>query len=113
MRALYSATLPLRIKSAANLREHWAVRAKRVKCERMAALALSITLPLPVVVALTRIAPRPLDDDNMIGGFKGLRDGIADRLGIADNDPRVRWAYGQEKGQEYAVRVEVTPMEPA
>ncbi|MDP1543175.1 MAG: hypothetical protein Q8L99_08500 [Polycyclovorans sp.] len=113
MTAHYSATLPLRIQSAANLREHWAVRSKRVKSERLAALALSITLPLPVVVTLTRIAPRPLDDDNMIGGFKALRDGIADRLGVADNDPRVKWTYGQERGKRYAVRVEVTPMEPA
>lgn len=109
MTARYTATLPLHIQSAPNLREHWATKARRVKAERKAALALSITLPLPLVVTLTRIGPRPLDDDNLIGGFKGLRDGIADRLGVADNDPRVRWAYRQERGKpkQYAARVDV------
>lgn len=100
--------LPLRIESVANLREHWAAKAKRTKAHRMAALAIK-PHPLPCVVTLTRIAPRALDDDNLRSGFKGLRDGIADRLGIADNDPRIEWRYAQERGKpkEYAARVQI------
>jgi hypothetical protein len=100
--------LPLRIESVANRREHWAVRARRTKAHRLAALAVPVH-PLPCVVTLIRVAPRVLDGDNLQSGFKALRDGIADRLGVADNDPRVEWRYGQERGKakEYAVRVRV------
>lgn len=103
--------LPLRIASVANLREHWAAKAKRTKAHRTAALAIK-PHPLPCVVTLTRIAPRALDDDNLRSAFKALRDGIADRLGIADNDPRVEWRYAQERGKpkEYAARVEIESM---
>lgn len=101
-----SALLPLRIESVANKREHWGKRAARAKAHRFAALAVPAH-PLPCTVTLTRIAPRALDDDNLQSGFKALRDGIADRLGVKDNDPRVTWRYAQERGQpkQYAVRV--------
>lgn len=53
--------------------------------------------PLPVVVTLTRVAPRALDDDNLAYSFKAIRDGVADGLGVRDNDPRVSWRYEQRK----------------
>jgi hypothetical protein len=61
------------------------------------------------VVTLIRVAPRKLDDDNLQSGFKALRDGIADRLGVKDNDPRVKWKYDQVRGRakEYAARVRI------
>jgi hypothetical protein len=98
--------LPLRIESCANLREHWTAKAKRAKSHRKAALAVPV-YPLPCVVTLVRVAPRELDDDNLASGFKNFRDGIADRLGVKDNDPRVAWRYAQARGKpkEYAVRV--------
>lgn len=103
--------LPLRIESVANRREHWATRARRTKTHRLAALAVPLH-PLPCVVTLTRIAPRKLDDDNLASGFKALRDGIADRLGVDDGDERVRFQYRQERGKrkEYAARVAIEPM---
>lgn len=106
--------LPLRIESVANRREHWSVRARRTKAHRMAALAVPAH-PLPCVVTLTRIAPRKLDDDNLASGFKALRDGIADRLGVDDGDARVRFVYRQERGKrkEYAARVTIEPAEAA
>lgn len=107
--------LPIRIESVANKREHWGAKARRTKVHRNAALAIPAwTLPsLPCTVILTRVAPRKLDGDNLQSGFKALRDGIADRLGIADNDPRVRWQYRQAKGKpkEYAARVEFQAFE--
>jgi hypothetical protein len=98
--------LPLRIESCANLREHWAKRANRARSHRLAAIAVPIH-PLPCVVTIVRIAPRELDSDNLASGCKALRDGIADRLGVKDNDPRVVWRYAQARGKpkEYAVRV--------
>ena len=119
--------LPIRITRGQNEREHWAVRAKRVKAERtearlsvLSALGTMNALRkacgwatgesrLPAVVTLTRIAPRPLDDDNAIAGMKAARDGVADALGIDDADPRVTWRYAQAKGtpKEYALTIQI------
>lgn len=103
--------LPLRIESVANLREHWAVKARRTKQHRHLACALVPGHALPCVVTLTRIAPRALDDDNLRSGLKAVRDGVADRLGIDDRDPRVKWRYGQRPGKakQYAVLVRIDP----
>ena len=101
--------LPLHIVSEANVRCHWSTRARRVKKHRMAALEIQKGDYLPCIVTITRIAPRPLDDDNLASGCKALRDGIADRLGVKDNDPRVTWRYAQQRrGRgEYAAIVEI------
>lgn len=103
--------LPLRIESVANKRWHWSVKARHTKAQRLAALAVP-PHPLPCVVTLVRVAPRALDTDNLASGFKALRDGIADRLGVADNDPRVSWRYEQVRGKakEYAARVRIQPI---
>jgi hypothetical protein len=101
--------IPIRTVSALNLREHWRKRAKRVKSERQAAYLITpYGVRLPCTVKLTRIAPRALDGDNWQAGAKGIRDGIADKLGVDDRDPRVTWEYGQERGKPYAVRVTIT-----
>jgi hypothetical protein len=60
-----------------------------------------------LVVKLTRVAPRALDDDNLRGALKSVRDGLASWLKVDDATPLVRWEYGQEKG-EPEVRVEVS-----
>lgn len=106
--------LPLRIESVANRREHWSKRASRTKAHRLAALAVP-KHPVPCVVTLIRVAPRALDGDNLQSGFKALRDGIADRLGVDDADPRVRWEYDQVRGKhkEYAARVQIRPLDSA
>lgn len=101
-------SLPLRTYSEANGRDHWAVKAKRSQNARRAALAIP-PYPLPCMVTLTRLAPRALDDDNLCSAFKAFRDGIADRLGCDDRDPRVQWRYGQDKAKEYGVRVKLEP----
>lgn len=99
--------LPIATVSEANRRDHWTVKAKRVKAHRNAAWALCPVYPLPCIVTLTRIAPRALDDDNLRSATKAARDGIADRLGIDDRDPRVEWRYAQAKGKA-SVLVEFT-----
>lgn len=104
--------LPVRIESVANKREHWARKAERTRQHRFAAIAVP-PHPVPCVVTLIRVAPRALDDDNLRSAFKALRDGIADRLGVNDRDPRVRWEYDQVRGKakEYAARVVIRPLE--
>lgn len=109
--------LPIIIESEANGREHWAAKAKRAKAHRKEALSIprSILQAPPCIVTLTRISPRGLDGDNLQSGFKALRDGIADRLGIDDKDPRVEWRYQHEKGEpnQYGARVRIEPAEAA
>jgi hypothetical protein len=51
-----------------------------------------------IVVTLIRCGAKPLDDDNLTACFKALRDSVAASFGVADNDPRVKWCYGQCPG---------------
>lgn len=116
-------TLPLRLRTPsngpqANWRAAAALRRKQRQiaswacggplAEYRAGLAKGYVGSMTVTIA--RIAPRELDDDNLRGSAKSVRDGIADALGLAsDRDKRLTWTYSQEKGKpkEYAVRVTV------
>lgn len=103
--------VPIRIVSEQNRREHWAVRARRVKQHRAAVTLLlgrQVPPPFPVRVTLTRIAPRKLDyHDNLRSGFKAVADAVADWLQVDDRDPRVAWLYDQRRGRprEYAAEI--------
>lgn len=101
--------VPVRLVSLLNTREHHMARARRAKQQRslarLQAIASLCRSPLwarvangcDLVVTITRIAPRQLDDDNLAGSAKHVRDGIADALGIDDGDKRIQWRYGQAK----------------
>jgi hypothetical protein len=104
-----SVLLPLTTGRGLNDRMHWMQRARQTKKQRSAAWLLVPKHPLPCVVTITRLSAGKLDDDNLQGAMKAIRDGIADRLGIDDADKRVRWQYAQEKCKrgESAVRVEI------
>jgi hypothetical protein len=108
--AAVTVLLPLRLVSEPNVREHWSKRAKRAKGHRSAALAVPRS-PLPCTVRVTRVGPRAMDRDNNIASMKHVIDGIADRLGVKDNDPRITWDYAQDtgRGKPYAVRIEIFP----
>lgn len=85
-----------------NAREHWRARAKRVKAEREAtryAIARK-DVPIPCTVRLTRIAPSAgVDDDNLAGALKAVRDEVAACLGIDDRHTGlVRYVYAQQRG---------------
>ncbi len=112
---MISVTLPLRLVSVANQREHWSKKAKRAKAHRSAAVLMlaprvaAYAKLARFVVTLTRIAPRALDGDNLQSAFKACRDGVADALGTSDNDPRILWDYRQERGKPkyYAVTITI------
>lgn len=77
----------------------------------MLAIIASDNMPpaLPVRVTLTRIGPGEPDWDNVVGAFKHIRDGVADALGVRDNDRRVSWEYATRKGaaKQYAIEIAV------
>jgi hypothetical protein len=102
--------LPIRTVAGLNAREHWRKRAKRVKAERITANfgIRGKQPPLPVVVILTRLSSGTLDDDNLQGAFKAIRDGVADAYGVADNDPRMTWRYAQAKCKRGEFGVTIT-----
>ena len=110
--------IPVRTKSEANLRCHWGERARRAKRQRVAARILVRAAFMRLIqrgpcggyrVTLTRVAPRVLDSDNLHIRLKGVRDGVADALGISDADGLCSLSYAQRRGKrgEYAVAVDI------
>jgi len=100
--------------SAANVTGHWTKTStaggKRKKTRTQLQLRGGAVPQLPAAVRLTRVAPRPLDDDNLQRALKAVRDGVADWLGVDDRDPRVRWFYAQAvdgRPRYQAARIEV------
>lgn len=101
--------LPLKTVSESNVREHWAAKANRAKGQRRIARVMVRPCPLPALVTLTRYSAGTLDDDNLRGALKAVRDGIADAFTLPDNDPRIRFEYAQAKAKrgEYGVQVRI------
>lgn len=65
--------------------------------------------PVPCSVLLTRVSPgNGLDDDNLRGSLKGIRDELAAWLGVDDRSPLVTWAYAQSRGKAWGVEVLVS-----
>lgn len=105
-------TLPIRITNPLNgSHGHWRGVAKRRRAERsVAAMAVPAGLKPPLVVHLTRIAPRKFDDDNLGAAFKSVRDGIADKVGVDDGSAQIAFKYAQRRGnpKEYAIEILIT-----
>lgn len=110
--AIREIIVPVKTISLLNVREHWAKRAKRSKEHRevsylMLRSEIGAERPkMPLAVKLTRLSPRQLDDDNLRGALKAVRDGVADYFGVDDRHPGIEWLYGQEKGP-YGVKIEI------
>lgn len=102
--------IPIKLPSLANTRMHWRAMDK-LKREQKEAVALFMhgaeLPPLPVVVTITRIGKRTLDDDNLSGAGKYVRDQIAKCYGVDDGSPLYRWRYGQKIGRYYGVEIEI------
>ena len=117
---MISFTVPIRTYSEANRREHWAAKARRVKQQRTAVALFWPKLAdklKPVIFGLTitlvRIAPRKLDDDNLVRSLKAVRDQVAKQLEINDGSDWPRWLYSQSqsKRRQYAVEVAIRSWE--
>jgi len=100
----------LRLDATPNSRSHWSQTAKKRANERAvigAALARVIRPEGPWRVTITRLGPRPMDDDNCTASAKGVRDAVAAWLGIDDGNERAVWAVRGEVGRGYAVRIKI------
>lgn len=93
-------------------RMYWRTLAKKVKQERQAvALFLQAQLDKSIGASVTHVTldrhgPRDLDDDNLAGSMKAVRDEVAKFLGVKD-DPtsRVKFDCTQGKSPEYFIRI--------
>lgn len=65
-----------------------------------------LTPQLPLVIVITRIGPRRLDDDNLQSACKYVRDEIARKVGVDDGSDQYTWQYDQRVG-DYGVEVEM------
>lgn len=104
----------MKLGAALNARVHWTSRASKVRRERLAVRAALAhdcwpdvkTASPPTTCTMVRVAPRMLDDDNLAGAFKAVRDEIASFFGV-DDGPKgpIAWRYEQRKGapKQYAV----------
>ncbi len=83
-----------------NAREHWAVRARRVRNEhdqtRVAWIrAGKPKLKTPAIVTITRHSVQLMDDDNLPGATKAIRDELAEIAGVDDGSAALRFEYAQ------------------
>ena len=116
---------PMVLPSVANLREHWAAKARRVKAQRATTSLMlhagadrkvlaQLLINTPVIeVTLTRCAARRLDDDNLASAFKACRDSVAAFLAIDDGSKRLRWKYAQAPKVLGKSQVRITIVEAA
>src|SRR5437870_475420 len=90
--------IPIKLPSLANSRLHWRRMASLKKRQRAAVMYCMAGLKLPappLVVTITRIGPRKLDDDNLQSACKYVRDEIAAVVGVDDGSPLYTWRYVQ------------------
>jgi len=111
-------TMPVRVDSETNGREHWAKKFKRKKAQKDALFtawleainhAAAWPVSLPCLVRLVRVGPKKLDGDNLGESFKAIRDAVAWALSVDDGDERIKWEYAQVPvgKRVYQVRVEI------
>jgi hypothetical protein len=112
----FTLLVPIPTSRGSNAREHHQARATRVRKERAAVrfcwvAARKPKIHLPALVELTRVSPHHagLDDDNVRGALKAIRDEVAAIAGCED-DARapIAWTYQQERGA-WGVKVRVRP----
>ena len=122
--------LPIKTVSEANSSEHWTKKAERHKQQqfilRWGLKNYMCMLKVPCTVKLTRLSPRTLDSDNLLTSLKYIRDEISEILipekkkyylskqgravpikGRADDDPRIKWEYDQQKSKTQSVMIEI------
>ncbi len=89
--------------SEANRREHWAQRRKRrlAQVEMLLAELWKKKHPGPaaLVITMTRQGGRKMDSDNLISGFKAIRDALSKWIGRDDGDESLTWNYRQFPGK--------------
>ena len=106
-------SIPIKVVSEANIREHWAKSHKRRKAQKQIVRAVlsshKIPIDLPVKITMIRKAKKNLDSDNLQTAFKYIRDAISEhffpmkKAGHADSHPLFMWVYDQEVSKTYEI----------
>ncbi len=120
--------IPIKVISEANRSRHeiWQTTRRRVKEQKLVAEGKTnenvsredrdAIKRDGATITFTRIGPRKLDSDNLVGAFKAVRDGVCRSLGIDDgrDDLLTFAAPKQAKGKprEYGVRVKIEIGQP-
>lgn len=109
--------IPIKTYSEMNRRDHYMARAARFKRQKTAVSwmlnPLVSQISLPCTVTITRISKRFLDEDNLYSSLKAVVDQVCDCLipglkpGRADGSDQITLIYKQEKGKDYAVRLQI------
>lgn len=104
--------VPIKLPSLANTRLHWrrmvALKKRQREATKICLLTSKQAIPdPPLLITITRVGPRRLDDDNLASACKYVRDQIAGEVGVDDGSDQYTWRYEQRIGK-YGVDVEVT-----
>ena len=102
--------MPIELPSLSNVRMHWRAMDSLKKKQKLATKLCmrDVKLPaMPLLVTITRVGPRKLDDDNLASACKYVRDEIAKAVGVDDGSDLYTWMYAQRIGT-YGVDVEIT-----
>ena len=109
----------LRVLSEANTASHghWRTRHRRTRAQKDLVLGAMLRMDRSAWKACHRLRVtfqrvkgprgRDMDDDNLVGAFKAVRDAVAHWAGVSDGDVWWDWRYDPEqvKGKEYGVRI--------
>lgn len=118
MALIAHARLPIRTFGETNLRQSFITRERHRKQKMLVHQSLRVP-PLdrkPLLVVLTRISPRRLDEhDTLAYSLKWIADAVAEKLvpgkrvGQADSSKNISWEYMQVRGKvrEYAVDIRI------
>ena len=102
--------IPIKLPSLLNQRLHWRRAIAMKKLQKTATWVATLGLPIPpppITITITRLGPRRLDDDNLAGACKYVRDQIAAQIGVDDGSDQYTWVYKQEISNIYGVDVEI------
>lgn len=107
-------SIPMRIESRKNRREHFAIRRRREKPQEIAVWANLMSAlggkpsVVPCVVTLCRIGKKLLDTDNVQFSTSHIRDIVAKTFGVDDGPTGpIEWRYDQRLGS-WAVEIGLT-----
>ncbi len=114
MRAM-TFSIPGHLPSRSNERVHWSKRSRLSRLQRQgayletrAAMPIKDPMKLPVTVTMTRVSVRRIDDDNLAGAFKSIRDGIADAFGVDDSPSGpITWRYARRGGASACAEITI------
>jgi hypothetical protein len=109
--------IPVRLLTGGNIPYRRFATGRRAKVERDAARLVTRNevrygVRLPLKITLTRLAPHPVDEDNLGNRLKHVQDGVADGIGLPNDRDGLHWVYAQETAPAESVRVSIEQGEP-